>query len=176
MKILLTPRHSLSVRLTGAAGQVFVGAQPAALQLVSIVRVGPRGPQGDVGPTGAQGPSGGAIDYPSIADAVALSGHRVVRGTPGGVAVCDASNASHRGAALGITTGAASSGAAVTVRAEGPMVEGSWSWTPGVPVFCGISGVLTQTFDPAWAWSQIVGIATSPTSIFVRLREPLSLA
>lgn len=176
MKLILTPRRSLSVRLTGAAGQVFVGAQPAALQLVSIVRVGPRGPQGDAGATGAQGPSGGAIDYPSTADGAALSGHRVVRGTPDGVAVCSPTDASHRGTALGITTGAASAGAAVTVRAEGPMTEGSWSWTPGAPVFCGPSGVLTQTFDPAWSWSQIVGIATSPTSIFVRIREPLSLA
>ena len=60
MKITLTPRRSLSVSLTGAAGQVFVGAQPAALQLVSIVRVGPRGAQGDPGPTGATGAAGPA--------------------------------------------------------------------------------------------------------------------
>lgn len=173
MKFVFTPRRSLSLRLEGAAGQVFVGAQPAALQLVSIVRVGPQGPEGDPGP---QGPSGGAIDYPSTADAIAVSGHRVVRATPDGVAVCDPATPSHRGAALGITSGAASAGAAVDVRAEGPMTEGSWSWTPGAPVFCGPNGVLTQTFDPAWSWSQIVAVATSPTSIFVRIREPISLA
>jgi hypothetical protein len=56
MRFVLTPRQSVSVSLTGAAGTVAVGSPPAALCLVSIVRVGPQGIQG---PPGPMGPAGG---------------------------------------------------------------------------------------------------------------------
>ena len=71
----------------------------------------------------------------------------------------------------GVTTGAASEDATVTIMANGEMTEGSWSWSPG-PVWLGTSGTLTQT-PPSSGSVVRVGTALGATTLFV---EPRLLA
>lgn len=146
------------------------------------VRVNSRGPQGIQGETGADGPEGPSGDTGAAGGSLtrtadgAVSGHRVVRATGSALAAyCDSLTLDHINAAIGITTDAASSGDPLTVIGSGEITEGSWSWTAGLPIFCGPNGVLTQTYDGAWAWSRVVAIAETPTQIFVQLREPIAL-
>ena len=130
------------------------------------------GEQGPPGPQGPVGPAGGETYYTA---AVALGGHRAVCLRSDGLHYADAATAEHAGLVAGITPGAVTSGALTSVTSFGEMTEPSWSWTAGLPVFVGLNGVLTQALPDTAAFSQVLGVATSPTSIFVRLREPLIL-
>ena len=94
----------------------------------------------------------------------ALSGNRAVRFSGGSAFLADkdAATASH---AAGITTGAASSGAAVAIQLDGVMTEPSWAWSPG-PVWLGTTGQLTQTIPVTGSVIQI-GIAVSATKLAI---------
>lgn len=143
---------------------ITIGRRPMS---VALSRVGPQGPPGPVGPSG-----GAALSR--TADQ-ALSGHRVVRATSAtGANYADPSILEHRDTVLGITTGAAVSGAAVLVLSAGELAEPSWSWTPGLPIYVGNSGALTQV-APLSGWLLVVGVATSATSMVVRLHPPIVL-
>jgi hypothetical protein len=78
-------------------------------------------------------------------------------------------------APLGITATAAASGEAVTVVRSGSITDASWSWTPGAPVLCGANGTLTQT-QPALPYIVAVGIASTPTTIQLKISPPIFLA
>lgn len=133
---------------------------------------GPRGLRGERGLPGA--PGTGATAVPRTALDV-LSGHRAVRAVDDGtVAVCDAGTLSHAATFLGVSRDAASAGAPVSVQTEGELIEPSWSWTPGLPVFVGASGALTQT-SPAAGFALVVGFAQSPTSLWIQPRPPVVL-
>lgn len=135
------------------------------------------GPQGAPGPQGPPGPPGaaGGTSVTKLA-AQALSGHRIVRTVDGAtVDYCDADTLAHRDTLLGMTQGAAGAGASVVVQTTGEIDEPSWSWTAGLPVFCGPMGALTQTYSSAWKFARIVGWAQSPTRIWFSPREPITL-
>lgn len=148
-----------------------VSAAGATLEAHGVrVHVGPPGPRGP------RGESGGAEEVELVA-ATALSGHCVVLMTDTDEAgYASASNPAHVGRVIGITTGAAAEGAAVTVRTRGPMTEGSWTWTPGAPVYCGVDGVLTHTSPSGGQWAQIVGVAASATQLWVAISLPIQTA
>lgn len=151
-------------------GETTISPTPFA---VTVVEAG-IGPQGPPGPAGPIGPTGGSTVAKVAAQT--LSGHRIVRTVDATqVDYCDADTLAHRDTLLGMTTGAAISGAAVNVQAAGEIDEPSWSWTPGQPVFCGPNGTLTQTFSAAWKFTRIVGWAQSATRIWFSLREPITL-
>lgn len=130
---------------------------------------------------GAAGPT------PTILDALGysviagenLSGQVLVKPRTD-LAVVRASNADadslHR--PVWLTTTAALSGAAVVVLALGPWTEPSWAWTPGAPVYLGVTGALTQTppSAPAALFSLEVGMAESATVIFFNPKIPVTLA
>jgi hypothetical protein len=130
-----------------------------------------RGPQGA---PGAQGPPGSAdgsasINLTGIADGN-LSGHRVV--TPqadGTLTYASNDNPAHLHVPLWITSGAVLDGDAADMFAFGLMIEPSWSWTPGAPVYLGTGGQLTQTppTPPGAAFLAEIGVATTATSLFV---------
>lgn len=65
---------------------------------------------------------------------------------------------------IGITTGAASSGAPVSIQCDGVMVEPSWSWSGSEVVWLGANGTLTQTVPTSGTAFQI-GVPTGPTSL-----------
>ena len=106
-----------------------------------------------------------------------ISIHSVVREVSAGtVDVSDPSVPGQGIQAYGVATQGGQAGATLTVALSGDISEPTWSWTPGLPVFCGAGGVLTQTLDPTWSWLRIVGVATSSTSMTVRFQPPITLA
>lgn len=75
---------------------------------------------------------------------------------------------------IGITTGAALLGEQVPVQLDGEIVEPSWTWTLGSPVYLGTNGQLTQVV-PVSGFSIMVGIPTTSTKMRLRFREPVVL-
>lgn len=75
---------------------------------------------------------------------------------------------------LGITTGAAAALAPVTVLMVGQMTEPSWTWTPGLPIYLGVTGLLTQTAPTSDSITEL-GIAQEATVMLVRIQETIFL-
>jgi hypothetical protein len=159
--IHLEPTYTVRMTLAGTGGSLdLVDAQRIDMELAPVLR-------------GVDGASAPAVRT-FTADG-AVSGHRVVRLTSAGsVGYCDPSDAEQAGAALGVTAGAAMDGGSVDVHFFGDMNEPSWSWVPG-PVWLGPGGTLTQS-RPASGLLQQIGYATSSTSMFINLRQPIWLA
>jgi hypothetical protein len=95
-----------------------------------------------------------------------LSGHRAVVATATGAAYAQPDTPEHQDAVLGITTGAALAGQTATIQAAGEMTEPSWSWTPGLPIFVGPGGLLTQA-PPSTGWVQIIALAVAQSRIII---------
>lgn len=127
-----------------------------------------------VGAQGVPGPPGGdgSTDIQKIAGE-ALGGHRAVVLNGSGQAIyADRSTPSHAHKMLGITTGAASSGASVTIRTRGEITEGSWAWTLDLPIFLGTSGQLTQT-APASGFVARIGFPINATTIYIDIHQTI---
>lgn len=110
----------------------------------------------------------------------ALSGHRVV--TPsidGRVGYASNTNPAHTHVPLWITLTAAVGDGEISVLKLGDVTEFSWNWTPGLPVFLGADGAVTQV-PPARAsgalFSAQLGVATSSTVINVDRQPSIVLA
>jgi hypothetical protein len=73
-----------------------------------------------------------------------------------------------------MTTGAAASGAAVTLAYYGLVTEPSWAWSPG-PLYVGVGGLLTQT-PPASGYIRLVGAAVSATTVWLDPQPAIALA
>lgn len=157
----------------------FLPGSPLQAQFRQIRVAGPVGPDGpsayDVAV--AQGFTGTEADWlaslqagsVTAVAAVALSGHRtVLLDTDGKLAYPSLSAADDGGQIIGITVGATAQGSTAVIRTEGLVTEPSWSWSRG-PVFAGDNGVLTQ-MPPDGAWVRQIGVASSPTSIFINLQ------
>lgn len=154
--------YSLALSLEGGQTLALDGSEPMALELA---RRGPQGPPGLAG--------GASIARQA---STALSGHRAVRErADGAVEYADPSTPLGLTTVLGITSGAASGGAHVTIVTTGEMEEQTWSWTPGALIYLGASGALTQT-APVSGWLMVLGVATSATSMIVRIAAPIQLA
>jgi hypothetical protein len=52
------------------------------------------------------------------------------------------------------------------------MEDLGWTWTPGLDIWLGDNGLMTQTFPVVAAFSQRLGFALSATRIWVDLSEP----
>lgn len=104
-----------------------------------------------------------------------LSGHRVVKANGSGHAVyADNTVIGDSQLLLGMTLGAAVIGNSVTIAQSGNIVEPSWSWAPGQPVFLGATGAITQT-PPSVGFLVTVGVAMTPTSMLMSLKQPIVL-
>jgi hypothetical protein len=95
-----------------------------------------------------------------------LSGHKAIAIVGSEAVHSDHGTTAHRGLTRGITTGATSDGETARVQVYGPMIEGTWSWATGQPIYVGANGTLTQT-PPANGWLQQIAVADSPTQIFI---------
>ena len=125
-----------------------------------------------LGVQGEQGPPG-TSENATYTAAAPVSGHRALMfdGT-GNVLHADPSAPY---ALAGISSGAAAAGADVSAVASGAMSEVSWTWTPGLPVFVGAAGVLTQAIPTSGILQQLA-TAIAPTRIFVSPFEQTLLA
>ncbi len=118
---------------------------------------------------------GGIVQEPDLTLVAAeiLGGHRLVSTDAAGKAhYTDITVAADVAALTGMTTGAAVAGASATVRTAGQIVEPSWAWTPGLPVFCGANAIPTQVC-PATGHLVIIGVALSATALLLRIEKPI---
>lgn len=148
---------------------VVVESVEVATATVETIEVGQRGPAGLTGPLGPQGlqgvqgpvgPAGGSV--PQFTAGENLSGHRAIRLSGGQAFYCDAATLAHAGTAIGITIGAALSGALVDAQTFGNISEPSWNFVNG-PVYVGTNGALTQT--PVGLFVQQIGVAGDTTEL-----------
>ena len=112
-----------------------------------------------------QGPAGASavLSYPS---AVALSGHIAITLDALGQALpADCSVATHAAGVLGVTLGASSASAPAVVVLTGGLSHLGWAFTPGLPVFLGLAGALTQARPAQAVFSKVLGMAVAPTRI-----------
>lgn len=129
---------------------------------------------------GPPGPSGVGTEQ-VILDRFAaniLSGHRVVRAVSATqVDIASSGDLTHADTIMGITTGAAASGAPVDVINHGLITESSWAFTPGAFVFVGIHGAITQVAPslPTSLYQRVIGVAVAPDTIFVDLGPVIEL-
>lgn len=129
--------------------------------------------QGPPGPPGAPGQAG--VSYVTFLASGPLGGHRAVRATFARHAqYSDNDDVAGAASVLGITLHAADAEAPVNVAASGEIVEPSWAWAVDAPIFVGGAGVLTQV-PPTTGFQLVVGVATSPTSMLVSIKQPIIL-
>ena len=108
---------------------------------------------------------------------IALSGQRaVVLNSSKQLIYATNSDVTHAVKILGITLGAALAGGSIAVQREGVLNEVSWTWTPGLPIFLGDNGALTQT-PPASPskFSITLGFAEDATTMLVSIGTPINL-
>jgi hypothetical protein len=90
------------------------------------------------------------------------------------VAPADPAQLSHMATIAGVALTATSvADAELDVVRLGEMADSAWTWTPGLPIYLGTGGVLTQVYSPAWAFCLIVGAALTATRIVVDFRDPI---
>lgn len=77
---------------------------------------------------------------------------------------------------LGVTVTGVLAGEEVTVRRDGELTDGSWTWTPGAPVLLGAAGALTQTQPPSQPYLVVIGIAITATTIVINISPALVTA
>lgn len=175
MRFVLTPRQRLSVSLTGAAGTVTVGSPPAALCLVSLVRVGPQGAPGPQGPQGPAGTDGASFTASCLAG---LAVGQIVRVTGAGptVAAVDLDDVAQM-PACGLVVSKPTSTTA-TVQIAG-LVSGLSGLTPGGRYTVGPGAVLLLGGPPrplsGQRAVQLVGEALDATRLALRFSSTFTL-
>jgi hypothetical protein len=169
-----TPAGTTVVQRDGSNNLGVVPVSPVAVR----IEAGTGGPRvielGTPGPAGAQGEPGppGTAVLQRVA-AQALGGHRLVRAlADGSVDYVDSANPLHGDDTLGLTIGAVSAGALATVQTSGPIVEPSWAWTPGEPVFADVNGLLSQT-PSGTAFTQVIGFAATATNLVIAIQPTI---
>ncbi len=130
--------------------------------------------QGAQGPRGSNGASG--IPIVTYTADGALGGHRVVRASGTNlVAYADSTNVLHANSIIGITTGAVDAEEPASVQYSGELTDGTWSWVPDMPIFCGTNGLLTQT-PPTTGFSLVLAVAVSSSTIFIAIKQSIILS
>ena len=150
----LTPIITVTVNLIGSGSGVlnFVPADTEISLFLAPLAKGDRGLPGFSS---------------SVVAAEALGGHRAVTVDGFHASPADADKL----AGISMTSGVF--GATVDVVVKGLMEEGSWNWTPGLPVFIGAAGVLTQNPSTTGLIRRIAW-AVSPTSLNVDILPPIA--
>ena len=156
---LVVDSQSIQVVVESETGNVVV--QETVQELVVTA-------PGGQGPPGAPGASTQFEYHPA---GVILGGNRAVTLNSSGQFVYP-DTTSPNSFVVGITTASSVVGALATVQIAGTQQEPSWNWTPGLPVFVGLLGVLTQV-PPTTGQVLAVGYATSSTKIHIDKQPPI---
>lgn len=112
----------------------------------------------------------GATTYTA---ATAISGHMLVTLNSTGEAIYADCTSVSKVNVLGITTGAASAGAEVSLATQGTLEFNGWTFTVDQLVFLGLNGTLTQILPPGAICQKVVGLAISATCVSIELRPPI---
>ncbi len=132
---------------------------------VVVLAAGSQGPQGIRGEQGLSGRSSLEL----VAE-INLGGNRVITGS---ARYADNTDLGTIGRAIGVTSGAASTGLPVSVVVFGEL-DGFSGLAVNEPVYLSTNGTITQAL-PATGYLQKVGVAVSETKILIRINEPLAL-
>ncbi len=162
---MTTPGTFVSVEL-GQPGQLVEVVRPDVLVLGSA-----QGPAGVPGVAGLDGQS--AVPNIAYYAGEAIGGGRAVY-IDGGVAYYADKDNTSADAVLGITLNAASIAGSLNIRYIGVIVEPSWAWTPGEPVYLSTNGMLTQVAPTTGALVEL-GVALTATSLNIRIQEAVFL-
>lgn len=125
-----------------------------------VVSGGTQGPRGPVGSSGSE--------LNALIAAVALSGHRTIAINADGQGIYADSSSASVYSAIGISVGAASGGAEITVRQSGALDWPAGGLTPGVPLFLGADGYISHT-PPATGYVRQIAVALDTNRIHVGL-------
>ena len=124
---------------------------------------------GRPGPTGPPGPAGGAgFVLPTNSP---IGGNRAVATDSNYAVYADCSTGQ---IAIGISTGAVSGGEDVVLQSGAKMVVTGMNWTPDLPIFTGLNGVLVQV-EPTSGFSQYLGMAHDSETIIIEIAKPINL-
>lgn len=118
--------------------------------------------------------SGGQLSDPLVAGINLSALRAVVVNDSGQLIYADAATVSHAYRVVGIVISATTSGNTVQVLQGGKASDSSWSWLRGSPIFVGGNGLLTQT-APSSGFILPIAIVVSPTTIFVKVQDPILL-
>lgn len=166
----LTPYNGVRpVTFTVTVDNNTVVVNPSTPSLATLAQIytGMKGDRGEAGST-------------SIAriSSAALGGHRMVANTVDGrLGYASSDDLQSAFTILGMTLNAVSANGSVEVQSAGLVTESTWTWTPNLPIYLGLNGLLTQAVPttPTALFSLVVGFALSPTSIFINLHEAIYL-
>ncbi len=125
---------------------------------------------------GEQGPrgEGTSAEYNAAVGGV-NAGQVLYINTLGTVQPANSDNITHAGKVLGFASESKSEGEDVLVLTAGDVTKGSWTLSPGLPAYLAAGGDVTQT-PPDEGFSQRVGVATTATTINIRIGEPVVFA
>ncbi|NQZ06059.1 MAG: hypothetical protein HRT35_02765 [Algicola sp.] len=108
----------------------------------------------------------------SLVAGEALGGQKWVTTNALGEAILADSTAADGNKILGMTITAASSGASVDIKMLGELTDPSFSFTPDVPIWLGLTGLSTQT-APSIGIVSLVAQALTATKIFIRIQQTI---
>lgn len=140
--------------------------------------IGPRGPQGNQGIQGERGLAGTpatSFGLQYVAGEL-ISALRAVRIAPGGRVLLARPDELEGRLPLGISMQAAELDAPLIVQEHGELYDAGWDWTPGHWVLVSDEGRLTQQQPVDQAWLVQIGYALSPTTVLLRICDPMLLA
>ena len=138
-----------------------ISAQPNQVTLHSA---------GIQGPEGIQGIS---ADGFFIQAPTPFGAQRLLALTDTGLAYADHTDLSHVGKVIGFTTAAVEAGSLVKIRSVGEL-NGFSGLLPGMPIYLGSNGVITQTPVTSGIQQQ-VGVANTSNSIIIQIFLPITL-
>lgn len=119
--------------------------------------------------TAADGVTTIAVAKQSLTASGAISALRAIVAENGTGRYPNVGVSADAGKVVGISVTAAADTQPFDVLTGGEWTDAGWAWSPG-PVFCGASGVLTQT--PPAGWVLEVGRALSATRLRVAVKTP----
>lgn len=121
-------------------------------------------------PTWLELGTGGGSGSPliSLVAATDLIAFKVLTSDATGKATyADAGTLAHAGRVIGVGTVASLTGGSVTIAEDGVLSNAGWAWSPGVPLYLGISGDIVTT--QVGVFSVQIGYAITATSIQVNI-------
>lgn len=107
----------------------------------------------------------------TLTAALDIGGDRAIATSSGNAIYADCST---NKPAVGISTGAVSSGEDVTVQNSGKLTVTGAGWTPNGLIFLSTNGTLTQT-EPMSGISQVLGRAYSSDVMIIDIQRPIIL-
>lgn len=125
--------------------------------------------------TGIQGPPGAAGGVSFFKEAYEnVGGQRiVVLNSDDKIGYASSDNINHIGIVVGMTKTAAIIGDTVEVVNNIIIEDVSWSLEPYKPVFLSTNGIITQNIEGAILFVLSVGVALSPTKIYLKQSQPI---